>query len=209
MIARGLIPRRRMRTVTPVLPAESGLSDGLAYTLWLPASGKPRAGVVILHGAGSQKENHYDFARAAIAVGLAAIAFDQRGHGASQGAMDGRVLEDIASMAAVLRDGAGRDGPDPLPVVLRGSSMGAYLAILAAPRVRARAVVAVCPASAEGLRRGLMTDQLGFRADRTTSRRQPRSSRYRCSCSTPRATSECRCSTRGSWPRCSARRGAG
>jgi hypothetical protein len=34
-----------------------------------------RAGIVILHGAGSCKESHHDFARAAIAAGFAAIAY--------------------------------------------------------------------------------------------------------------------------------------
>jgi alpha-beta hydrolase superfamily lysophospholipase len=153
-----------MRTVTPVLPADSGVSGGLAYTLWLPTGREPYGGVVILHGAGSQKENHHDFARAAIAAGLAAVAFDQRGHGASEGPMDGRVLDDVAAMAELLRDRAG----SALPIALRGSSMGGYLAILAAPRVRARAVVAICPASAEGLRRGLAAEELGFDADRAS-----------------------------------------
>jgi pimeloyl-ACP methyl ester carboxylesterase len=43
--------------------------------------------------------------------------------------------------------------------------MGGYLAILAAPRINARAVVAICPASAEGLRRGLAADALRFDAN--------------------------------------------
>jgi alpha-beta hydrolase superfamily lysophospholipase len=76
--------------------------------------------------------------------------------------MDGKVLDDVAEMATLLRAGAGR--PD-LPLALRGSSMGGYLAILAAPAAAARAVVAICPASSEGLRRGLATGQLGFEAD--------------------------------------------
>jgi pimeloyl-ACP methyl ester carboxylesterase len=43
--------------------------------------------------------------------------------------------------------------------------MGGYLAILAAPVMQARAVVAICPASAEGLRRGLRRGEFGFDAD--------------------------------------------
>ena len=72
-----------MRYETPAPPAELGEVDGLAYSLWLP-EGDPWAGVVILHGAGSCKESHHDFARAARAAGLSAVCFDQRGHGASQ-----------------------------------------------------------------------------------------------------------------------------
>src|SRR3954463_6992233 len=134
-----------MRYETPAPPAELGDLDGLAYSLWLP-EGDPWAGLVILHGAGSCKESHHDFARAARSAGLAAGCFDQRGHGARPGALDGRGLEDVAAVAALLGDA---------PLALRGSSMGGYLAILAAERVGARAVVAICPASADGLWRAL------------------------------------------------------
>jgi alpha-beta hydrolase superfamily lysophospholipase len=150
---------KRTRTVTPVLPNEIETHDGLAYSLWLPDA--PAGGVVILHGAGSCKENHHDYARAAIAAGFAALAFDQRGHGDSAGPLGGGALDDIAAMAALLRVRIG----DPAPVALRGSSMGGYLAILAAPRAGAQAVIAICPASAEGLGRGLRSGAFRFDAD--------------------------------------------
>ena len=155
--------RRHKRTVNPVLPDDIGMHDGLAYSLWLPASVPPRGGVVILHGAGSCKENHHDFARAALGAGFAALAFDQRGHGASQGRMDERVLDDVAAMVGVLREAV---PTAPFPVALRGSSLGGYLAIVAAGPAGASAVIAICPASAEGLRRGLAAESLGFDADR-------------------------------------------
>jgi alpha-beta hydrolase superfamily lysophospholipase len=149
--------------VTVDLPSEIGVQDGLAYSLWLPKTGaRPPSGVVVLHGAGSCKENHHDFARAAMASGLGAIAFDQRGHGDSQGPMDGRALADVTAMAAVLRE---RLGDPEAPIALRGSSMGGYLALVAAAPARARAVVAICPASADGLRRGLTEGRFGFEAD--------------------------------------------
>ena len=144
-----------MRYETPAPPAELGKVDGLAYTLWLP-EGDPWAGLVILHGAGSSKESHHDFARAARSAGLAAVCFDQRGHGESDGAMDGRVLDDVATIAALLGD---------LPLAVRGSSMGGYLAILAAGRLGARAAIAICPASADGLARGLRNREFAFAAD--------------------------------------------
>ena len=144
-----------MRYETPAPPAELGEVDGLAYSLWMP-EGDPWAGLVILHGAGSCKESHHDFARAARAAGLSAVCFDQRGHGASAGALDGRALDDVATIAALLGD---------VPLALRGSSMGGYLAILAAERLDARAAVAICPASADGLWRGLRSGRLDFRAD--------------------------------------------
>ena len=36
--------------------------DGLSYALFVP-EGEPELGVVIMHGAGSAKESHFDFAR--------------------------------------------------------------------------------------------------------------------------------------------------
>ena len=156
----GSVPR--LRTINPILPAESAPHAGLAYTLWLPAPGRPpKAGIVILHGAGSCKESHHDFARAALALDLASIAFDQRGHGESDGPMDARAIDDVVAMADLLRACTRED----LPVALRGSSMGGYLAIMAAPRARAAVVVAICPASGEGLLRGLRAGTLQFDAD--------------------------------------------
>ena len=154
----------RPRTVTPELPTEIGVHDGLAYSLWLPrAPARPLAGVVVLHGAGSCKENHHDFARAAVGAGLAAIVFDQRGQGDSEGSMDGRAPQDVVSMAALLRSRIGGDGA---PVALRGSSMGGYLALVSAAAANAAAVVAICPASGEGMRRGLANGRFTFEADR-------------------------------------------
>lgn len=149
------------RTVDPLLPTETGTLNGLVYTLWLP---EPRAtaGVVVVHGAGSCKESHHDFARVAVAAGLGAICFDQRGHGESAGPMDGRAVTDVTAMVGRLRDALG----DPrAPVALRGSSMGGYLAIVAAPAAGACAVVAICPAGAGQLRRGLRTGEFEFAAD--------------------------------------------
>ena len=155
----------RPRTVTPELPAEIGVHDGLSYSLWVPRSPEPpTGGVVTLHGAGSCKENHHDFARAAIGAGLAAIAFDQRGHGDSEGQMDGRALDDVVSIAALLRSRLG--GQSAPPVAIRGSSMGGYLALVSAAAAGAAAVVAICPASDEGLRRGLAAGRFTFDADR-------------------------------------------
>ena len=84
-----------------MLPREIAVHDGLAYSLWLPdGEGPVRGGVVILHGAGSCKESHHDYARMLVASGLGAVSFDQRGHGASEGPMDGRVVEDVVSIAS-------------------------------------------------------------------------------------------------------------
>jgi alpha-beta hydrolase superfamily lysophospholipase len=152
------------RTVDPLLPAETGALNGLAYSLWLPPAPQPpaSAGIVVLHGAGSRKESHHDFARAAVALGMAAVCFDQRGHGESGGRLGGGAVEDVVMFAVHLRSVL---GDRRAPLALRGSSMGGYLAIVAAEPAEAQAVVAICPASATGLRRAALADGLGFDAD--------------------------------------------
>ncbi|HVF77000.1 MAG TPA: alpha/beta fold hydrolase [Solirubrobacteraceae bacterium] len=131
--------------------------DGLAYELSRP-QGEPRGGVVVLHGAGSCKENHRDFAQLCAAAGLAVVVFDQRGHGASDGALDGRAIADVATIASLL--------PGDLPLFLRGSSMGGFLALAAAASVEAAGVVAICPAGRELLLGGLREGRFDVRADR-------------------------------------------
>jgi pimeloyl-ACP methyl ester carboxylesterase len=148
-----------MRAVKLEPPAEIGVHEGLSFALFLPA-GEPPASVVVLHGANSSKESHYDFGRACRADGLAAICFDMRGHGASDGPMDGRALGDVETIAALARERTGVDA-----VALRGSSMGGYLALVAAAPTAARAVVAVCPASGASMARGLQARRFEFEAD--------------------------------------------
>jgi pimeloyl-ACP methyl ester carboxylesterase len=148
-----------MRTIKVEPPAEIGVHAGLSFALFLPAS-TPLATVVVLHGANSCKESHFDFGRACRADGLAAISFDMRGHGESKGPMDERALDDVATMAALARDRTGVEA-----VALRGSSMGGYLALVAAHASDARAVVAICPASGAGLARGLRAGRFEFRVD--------------------------------------------
>jgi pimeloyl-ACP methyl ester carboxylesterase len=155
-----------MRTVRAEPPVETGQRDGLAWARFAPARSDSRpatAGVVVLHGADSRKESHFDFARACAAGGLAAIAFDARGHGASPGALDGRAIADVAAMADLLRERAGVE-----QIGLRGSSMGGYLALVSAAAARAAAVVAICPASAVGLSVGVRGGRFAFGADRDT-----------------------------------------
>jgi uncharacterized protein len=126
------MPRPRVVAIAP--PEELGRHDGLAYALFLP-EGEPSGSVLIFHGAGSAKESHYDFARACRAHGLAALSFDIRGHGESEGAMGRGLFDDLAAMASLLPDA---------PLALRGS---------------------ICPASAAMLRRGLRNEAFEVRAD--------------------------------------------
>jgi uncharacterized protein len=144
----------------PPEPPELGELDGLAYALFLP-EGEPFAGTVILHGSGSSKESHFDFARLCRETGMAALAYDARGHGRSTGAFGATALDDALSMCRLMREHA----PE---VALRGSSMGGCFAIHAAARdPEIAAVVAICPAPEDLLLRGLRSGELsGLRADR-------------------------------------------
>jgi uncharacterized protein len=134
--------------------------EGLSYAFFAP-EGKPEAGVLILHGAGSAKEAHFDFARVCVAYGFSALAFDARGHGRSDGAFGPGAIDDAVAMLDLLRE---RGAP---AVALRGSSMGGFSAILAAAQDgRAAAVAAICPAPEDLLLRGFSSGRLdGFEAD--------------------------------------------
>ena len=144
-----------MRHPTPTSP-ELGTHDGLAYALFLPDR-EPDVGVVVLHGAGSAKESHFDFARGCQADGMAALAFDARGHGRSGGRFGPSAFDDALAMAELLRSHAPR-------VALRGSSMGGFQAIHAGAQAQEQgtplaAVVAICPAPAAGLLRFIRSGQ--------------------------------------------------
>jgi hypothetical protein len=131
--------------------------------MWLPPTAPPWPGMVIVHGAGSAKENHADFGRLCAANGWAAVSYDQRGHGESDDEMAPAALADVGRMAALL---ATVDGVDGGCVCARGSSMGGWLAIEAAAVDPAIAgVIAICPASEEGLRRGIRAGRFDMRAD--------------------------------------------
>jgi uncharacterized protein len=146
--------------------SQKGEHRGLAYLLWLPdpaSAPPPWPGVVILHGAGSRKENHADFARLASAAGWAALTFDGRGHGASEGAMSPAAIGDVLRMVRFL---AAIEGVDPTRIALRGSSMGGFLAIHAAAiSDEIAGVIAICPAGEEQLRRGLRREELEMRVE--------------------------------------------
>ena len=131
--------------------------------LWLPDSPPPWRGMLILHGAGSRKENHGDFGRACGATGWAALAYDQRGHGESTDPMSPEALADVGRMARFLAE---REEVDPTRICVRGSSMGGFMAIQAAATSDAIAgAIAICPAGAQHLTRGLQDDELEMRIE--------------------------------------------
>lgn len=153
-----------MRLPTPKAADERGIHEGRPYELWLPESGPPWPGMVILHGAGSCKENHADFARACNARGWAALTFDQRGHGEAEDEMTPAGIGDAGRMARFL---GGVDGVDRARICVRGSSMGGFMALHATATSDAIAgAIAICPADEHDLLDGLRRDELEMRADR-------------------------------------------
>ena len=152
-----------MRLPSPRAATRRGSHGGLAYELWLPESDPPWPGIVVVHGAGSRKENHVDFARLASGMGWAAVAYDQRGHGASEGEMSPAAIADAARFARLLGE---VEGVDAGRVCVRGSSMGGFVAVhAAAVEDSIRGVIAVCPAGERMLLDGLRRGSLEMRAD--------------------------------------------
>jgi alpha-beta hydrolase superfamily lysophospholipase len=153
---------RNRLSIAPRPPTETGVRHGRPYWLWLPDDEPPWPGMLILHGAGSRKENHGDFGRVCAAAGWAAIAYDQRGHGSSKDEMTPAALGDVERMAGVLAE---VEGVDAARICARGSSMGGCIAIHAGATVDAiRGVIAICPAGEEHLLRGLRRGELECRA---------------------------------------------
>jgi fermentation-respiration switch protein FrsA (DUF1100 family) len=146
------------------LPDREGTHHGLAYALRLPDPARiapPWAGIVVIHGAGSRKENHADFARLATATGWAALTFDLPGHGESGGEMSGHAIGAVIEMVRFLGQHESVDGER---VALRGSSLGGFLAITAAARgPDVAGVIAICPAPPEHLARGVRSRELDMR----------------------------------------------
>jgi fermentation-respiration switch protein FrsA (DUF1100 family) len=153
----------RIDLPAPKAADRRGVHAGRPYELWLPATQPPWPGMVIVHGAGSRKENHGDFARACNAGGWAALTFDQRGHGDSADEMAPGAVADVATMARLL---AGIDGVDRGRICVRGSSMGGFMAVhAAASHAEIAGVIAICPAGEEHLRRGLRAGRYEMRVD--------------------------------------------
>jgi uncharacterized protein len=153
-----------MERSSPTRPDVEDTHNGLAYALWLPpddATDSTVPGVVVVHGAGSRKENHADFARLAAANGWAALAFDLPGHGASEPEMSGGAVDAVVSMVDRL---AVQPGVDAGRIVVRGSSLGGFLAICAAAKTdEVAGVIAICPASEDHLARGVRSGRFEMR----------------------------------------------
>jgi pimeloyl-ACP methyl ester carboxylesterase len=124
----------------------------LPALLCLPPGRPPLGALLVCHGAGSCKENHLIMAEQAAERGLAAMVFDFRGHGGAGGRMDAAAIDDVAVAARTLLTESGAPW-----LAGRGSSLGAFLLLLAAHRRPElfRSLALLCPADAASLLRGL------------------------------------------------------
>lgn len=121
----------------------------LRGTLYLPRGNGPHPAVVLVHGSGRQPRREYAyFARAYARRGIAALAYDKRGSGASEGNGATATYEDLAADAAaavaLLR---GRADIDARRVGIRGTSEGEWVAPLAATMTDPAFLVLVSPSA--------------------------------------------------------------
>ncbi|MBC7261774.1 MAG: alpha/beta fold hydrolase [Chloroflexi bacterium] len=127
----------------------------LAAHFYLPEGTAPFPTVVLCHGITSCKENYADIAQFLQREGFAVLAYDCRGHGESEGALDGNAWQDIGTVLNYLK---ARPEVDCQRIALVGSSMGAHNALRAAAEYPSvRAVVAFCIAAGEQLKTGLLS----------------------------------------------------
>src|SRR5450756_2880759 len=160
-ITPSLSPWPRKSKVSAASPAAAACSPMMPwFSLRLPAPwhtrreprGRPRGSLLVCHGAGSRKENHGIMGEQAAAAGLAALTFDFRGHGESDGVMGPEGWHDAVAAGEALL--AASDAPW---LAARGASMGGCFLVLAArahPHLF-RALVLLCPADGPSLLAGL------------------------------------------------------
>jgi len=142
--ARGRFSRSSQETVSLVgtlyLPSRLATAS-----VSRPAAARgPVPGLLVGHGAGSHRGRHDGFCRTACDAGFVVLAFDFRGHGQSEGVADGPLESDILAAARFLRN---TGTVDPGLIAYRGSSMGGFYGLRAAPEAALAALVLLCPAS--------------------------------------------------------------
>ena len=131
-----------------------GKAGQLAAHLYLPKGSPPFSAVVLCHGLTSCKENYADIAEFLQKEGFVVVAYDCRGHGASEGGLDGFAWQDVGT---AVEDLLTRPEVDAGRIALVGSSMGAHNGLRAAAEYpQLRAVVAFNTAPGELIKAGLL-----------------------------------------------------
>lgn len=115
----------------------------LSGEVLLPNAGHRMPGAILCHGFGSSRRAVKAGAQAIASHGVAVLIFDFRGHGGSDGILDGGIVADVIDAWHFLSQ---FPSVDEKRIALIGHSMGAMAAILAAQQLNPRALVALsCP----------------------------------------------------------------
>ena len=121
----------------------------LAGTVVLPEGSGPHPGIVIVHGSGPETRDMYlRYAREYAKAGIAALAWDKRGSGASTDANARAPYDTLAADVLAAVDVLRREpGVDSLRIGLFGLSEGEWVAPLAASRMQKPAFLVLASAS--------------------------------------------------------------
>jgi len=141
------VERKEMRYLLSA--ADNGIRVYGKITLpALASTANPVPGAVLCHGFGDAQSVMESAASLLVKMGIATIVFDLRGHGSSEGLLDGNFNEDVVNAWRLLSSLPEVDGSR---IALIGHSLGAIASILAASIVKPKALVALsCPSEIEG-----------------------------------------------------------
>jgi alpha-beta hydrolase superfamily lysophospholipase len=125
---------------------EADAGDGIVLKGWWARGQIPRRGLVVwLHGVGDNKDSAEDLVERWTKKGFDVAAYDARAHGSSGGKDCTYGFYEKADLRRVL-DALEKEGADVGRTTLIGFSMGAAVALQAAPlEPRVRAVAALAP----------------------------------------------------------------
>ena len=158
----------------------------LAGTLYMPEIIAPYPAVVVVHpaSAGERTDPFYDHLKTELPEhGIAALIFDRRGSGASQGEFETADFEDLAGdVIAAVEYLQTRLDIDKRKIGLHGTSQGAWIAPIAA----ARSSLALSPPSQRG--EGPGTTHHGSQPSATATRRRTRPTSSTSTSPTPFST---------------------
>lgn len=104
----------------------------------IPKGKGPFPGAVLCHGIGSGHSAMRPSAQRLVRRGIATLTFDFRGHGKSEGVLDGDLAQDVMAAMKFLRRHA---KVEPRRIALVGHSMGAVAALHAATLENIQALV--------------------------------------------------------------------
>src|SRR5207302_1416804 len=119
----------------------TSLGDKIVGELFLPASPAPAPSLIVCHGAGDFKENYFELCAYLAEAGIAALALDMHGHGASGGErFHVNISQWIADVKAAVQFLSTHPNLDPNKIAAFGLSSGGTAILEAAliePKLKA------------------------------------------------------------------------